>query len=305
MKRKKISEAIANIDPGFIDEATNYNARKTKSPAKPWDKWAAAAACFALLLGVGFTVFKNRIVPPDQNELVDSVMLIDYENAYLEIIENPETIEKYGLKKEITGDIVGKHIVYLQKETPEIKRSNYIASNSETDIELFEYAPAPYRAVSIFRNGDIYHYALFRNYHVKANESLSIKEAFEVYGIAEPADIVGITLLKSDGKVITDKAVIAEFFNELSVLPAFCFDDYHDMVFANELKKLEGSDGDVGSKAYARVAADKKGLIVETKDGLRFDIEYYPSYGWIKIPATLSHYQMSSEISEWFANYME
>lgn len=310
MKRERISETIANINPKYIDEATEFKGRTALSSVRVWHKWVAVAACFVLLLGIGIPIVKDRIISPDQKEIVDSVMLIDYENAYLEIVENLETIEKFGLEKEITAEMIGGHIAYLQKEMPEADRSNFIVANGETNIELLEYAPALYKAVRIFRDGDKYYYALFCNYHVKTNESLPIKDAFEVYGIEGASEIVSITPVKNDnswkadGKVITDSTIISEFFNELSVLSAFCFDDYHNLVFADILKELEGENGgDIGTEAYTREADDRKDLIIETKDGLRFDIEYYPSYGWISIPATMTYYQMSPEITEWFSNY--
>lgn len=312
MKRERISETIANINPKYIDEATEFKGRTALSPIKAWHKWVAVAACFALMIGIGIPLVKDRIISPYQKEIVDSVMLIDYENAYLEIIENSETIERYGLEKEITEEIIGGHIAYLQKEIPEAERSNYIVANGETNIELLEYAPAPYKAVRIFRDGDKYYYALFCNYHVKTNESLPIKDAFGVYGIDSAYDIVSITPVKSDnswktdGKVITDRTIISEFFNELSALSAFCFDDYHDKVFANELKEIEGANGgDIGTEAYTRVEDDRKDIIVETKDGLRFNVKYYPSYGWISISATETYYQMSPDIAEWFSKYVK
>lgn len=308
MKREKISETIENINPKYIDEATEYKGAVTITPKNGWYKWVAVAACFAFLLGIGVPFAKDLFIWRDWKQTVDAVMLIEYENAYLEIIENPETIKKYGLKKEITEDLIGKHIVFLQKETPEAERSNYIVANDETDIELLEYAPAAYKAVRIFRDGDKYYYTLFCNYHVKSNESLPMKDAFEVYGIDDAADIVSITpakgngTWKASGKTITDRTVIADFFNEISMLPAFCFDDYHDIVFADELKELEGTGGDIGTEAYTREADDKKDLIIETKGGLRFAIWYFPSYGWIYISATMTHYQMSPEMAEWFEN---
>lgn len=258
------------------------------------------------MLGIGIPFAKDLLISQDWKQTVDAVMMIEYENAYLEIIENPETIEKYGLEKEITENIIGEHIVYLQKETPDSERSDYIVSDGKTDTELLEYAPAAYRAVRIFRDGDKYYYALFCNYHVKSNESLPIKNALEVYGINDASDIVSITpakgngTWKASGKAITDRVAITEFFNELSALTAFCFDDYHDIVFADELKKVEGTGGDIGTEAYTREADDKKDLIIETKSGLRFAIYYFPSYGWIYISATMTHYQMSPEIAEWF-----
>ena len=47
------------------------------------------------------------------------------------------------------------------------------------------------------------------------------------------------------------------------------------------------------------IAKDVKAIVIETKEGLRFKISYYPSYGWINISKTMSYYQMSPEIKEW------
>lgn len=309
MKRKKISETIGNIDPKYIDEATEYKATVKTTSQKVWNKWVATAACFALVLAIGFPFAKDFFISPDHKDIIDAVMLIEYEDAYYEIIEDPNAIEKFGLKKEITEDIIGKHIVYLQKKVPEAERSDYIVADEETNMELLAYAPAPYKAVMVFRDGDKYYYALFCNYLIETDESLPIQDAFAVYGVDEAADIVSITPVKSDntwkanGKGITDSAIISEFFHEISVLPAFCFDDYHDLVYADELKKLEGKDGgEIGSEAYTRVADDRKDIIIETKDGLHFGIHYYPSYGWINVTKTMSYYQMSPEMKEWFEN---
>ena len=163
----------------------------------------------------------------------------------------------------------------------------------------------------IFRDGDKNYYAFFCNNLIEKNESLTIQDAFEIYGIDEVSDMVSITPVKSDNtwkpnkKVITDSAIISEFFNEISKLPAFCFDDYHVLVFADELKKLEEPGGDIGSEAYTRVADDRKNIVIETKEGLRFGINYYPSYGWINVSTTMSYYQISPKLWEWFSNYVK
>ena len=174
-------------------------------------------------------------------------------------------------------------------------------------MELFEYAPAPYKAVRILRDGDKYYYAWFCNYLVEDNESMPIQNAFDVFGIDEASDIISITPIKTDnswkanGKVITDKSVISNFYIEISKLTAYSFDEYHEIVFAEELEKYEDEGGgDIGSEAYTQVADDVKAIVIETKEGLRFKISYYPSYGWINISKTMSYYQMSPEIKEWF-----
>lgn len=312
MKREKISETIENINPKYIDEATEYTGVVKTTPKKVWYKWVAIAACFALVLAIGFPFAKDLFISPDQKDTVDAVALIEYDDSYLEVIEDAKRIKKFGLPSEITKDIIGNHIVFLQKVIPETKYSVYVVSDTMTNIELFEYKPAPYKAVRILKDGNNYYYAIFCNYLVKSNESLPVQTAFDVFGIDEPIDIISITPVKVDntwkanGKAITDSAIISEFYTEISKLTAYSFDEYHEMTFAEKLKKYEDEgNGDIGSEAYTQVADDLREIMIETKEGLRFTIHYYPSYGWINIVQTMSYYQMSPEISEWFLNYMK
>lgn len=312
MKREKISETIENINPKYIDEATEYTGVVKTTPKKVWYKWVAIAACFALVLAIGFPFAKDLFISPDQKDTVDAVALIEYDDSYLEVIEDAKRIKKFGSSSEITKDIIGNHIVFLQKVIPETKYSDYVVSDTMTNIELFEYKPAPYKAVRILKDGNNYYYAIFCNYLVKSNESLPVQTAFDVFGIDEPIDIISITLVKVDntwkanGKAITDSAIISEFYTEISKLTAYSFDEYHEMTFAEKLKKYEDEgNGDIGSEAYTQVADDLREIMIETKEGLRFTIHYYPSYGWINIVQTMSYYQMSPEISEWFLNYMK
>lgn len=312
MKREKISETIENINPKYIDEATEYTGVVKTTPKKVWYKWVAIAACFALVLAIGFPFAKDLFISPDQKDTVDAVALIEYDDSYLEVIEDAKRIKKFGLPSEITKDIIGNHIVFLQKVIPETKYSDYVVSDTMTNIELFEYKPAPYKAVRILKDGNNYYYAIFCNYLVKSNESLPVQTAFDVFGIDEPIDIISITPVKVDntwkanGKAITDSAIISEFYTEISKLTAYSFDEYHEMTFAEKLKKYEDEgNGDIGSEAYTQVADDLREIMIETKEGLRFTIYYYPSYGWIHVAQTMSYYQMSPEISEWFLNYMK
>ena len=308
MKREKISETIGNIAPGYIDEATAYKGAAPRFSGKAWRKWGLAAACFALVLAIGFPFAKDLLMTSDHKDIVDSVMLIEYDGAYWEILEDPDSLEKCGLKKEITGEQIGAHIAYLRKDAHDARHSDYIVSDEKNHTELLAYAPAPFQAVRIFRDGDKYSYALFCNYLVKQNESLPIQDAFAVYGIDGAEDIVSITPVKSDntwkanGKAITENGRIAAFMDQISVLPAYSFDACHELVYAEELKEQEGTGGDVGSEIYTRFADDRKDIVIETQDGLRFALEYYPSYGWIYASGTMSWYQMSPEVSNWFSD---
>ncbi|MBQ2865617.1 MAG: hypothetical protein IJE90_03750 [Clostridia bacterium] len=307
MRRKRISETVGNIDPRYIDEAARYTGAPRAGTKKVWYKWAAAAACLALACAIGLPFAKDLFVSPDQKNIVDAVVLVEYDDSYLEIIEDANTIKKFGLPSGITDDVIGGHIVYLQKSVPEAEYSNYVVADETTDMELLEYKPAPYKAVRILRDGDRYCYAWFCNYLVENDESLPIQTVFDVYGIDEAADIVSITPVKSDnywkanGKTVTDSAIINEFYAGITKLTAFSFDEYHAIMYADNLKKAEDEGGgDIGPEVYSRVADDRKDIVIQTKEGLRFAVQYYPSYGWISITKTLSYYQMSLEIKDWF-----
>ena len=52
MKRERVSEIIGNIDFKYVDEAGEYTGAAKKRFPKGWYKWAAVAACVALVLGV-------------------------------------------------------------------------------------------------------------------------------------------------------------------------------------------------------------------------------------------------------------
>lgn len=297
MRKQRISEVIGNIDSRYIDEATGFTGRMGSARRKTRYKWLAAA-CFAFALAIGIPLARNLFISRDHKQTIDTVMLIEYEHAYFEIIEDPAIAERFGLEREVTGELIGNHIAYLQKKIPEAKRGDYIAAESETSLELLEYAPAPYKAVRIFRDGGKYYFAFFCNYLVDTNEFLPIQSAFEVYGIGEASDIVSITPVTggSDweprGESVTDPAAISGFFGAVSELPAVSFDDFHALTF------------DAGSEVYTRVADDRKDLVIETKDGLRFGISYYPSYGWLNVSATMSYYPISPELSDWLATYL-
>lgn len=50
MKRKKISETIENINPKYIDEATEYTGAVKSTSKKVWYKWVASVACLCLIV---------------------------------------------------------------------------------------------------------------------------------------------------------------------------------------------------------------------------------------------------------------
>ncbi len=310
LKKQKISEIIGNIDEKYIKEAVTYEKaaenqpRVEKSRKKLSLKWLTAAACLVLVLSVGMPL--GNLLSPDKNTS-DTVLMIIYENAYYEVIEdNPETLRKRGIETKVTAELAGEHIVYLNHEIPGDDRSGYIISDEKTDFELLTYKDADCRAVRVLRRGDKYNIVILCNYIVPENESMPIRDFFEIFGIESETDIKSICASSSDntwkpvGDKITDKNAIAEFYSEALSLTSYSEDEHHDLVFAEDLKDAEDvGGGDVGDEVYTKYADDIHTLLIETKEGLRFKVDYFPSYGWMHFSQTMSYAQISDALSAW------
>lgn len=310
MKKQRISDIISNLNESIIEEATVYQKSNAKaSKRNVWMKWTAVAACFALMLAVGIPVLNNVLVGPDK-QIVNSVWLIEYDNAYYEIIENnPKALEKFGVVTEITDDVIGGHISYLQLEHPKSERSNCIVSKETTEMELLEYKPANNKAHRVFRNGEKYYIARFCNYLNPDDVSYPVNAALEVYGVDGASDIKGIAPTSTDntwninGTTITDKSIIATFYHEIIHLKHYSEQEHHELVFAEDLKSAEGKNGgDIGTEIYTKHADDLNVLVIETVEGIRFTIGYYPSYGWIYFSETQTYCKMTTEMAEWIEN---
>lgn len=301
MKREKLSQALEDIAPAYIEQAALFS--KTKNRAVQY--LLRAAAVFVLCIGATFVA--ERFIGSDKQgvDSVDPIVLVEYSGAYYEIVDDRVLLEKRGVSAEHPAQAAGEHLAYLKREYPDAV-SNYIVSDEETDIQLLEYSPAPYRAVLILREGEEYHFVLFCNNLVPPEESMPAIEGFNVYGVYKAADIASITPVSGDnrwkakGDTVKDKVQIELFFEQITAARPYSFDDYHDIAYADALKAAEESGGgDIGSELYASHADDHCLLMIETDDGLRFVIGYYPTYGWIDISACMSYYEISDEMYAW------
>ena len=308
MKIKRISDTISNLNESIVEEATAY--QKASAKRNAWMKWVAVAACFALVLAIGIPALYNMQIGQDKT-LVDNIWIIRYDNAYYEIIEdNPEALEKFGVVTEVTEDVIGEHICYLQFEYPESERSQCIVSDEKTEMELLEYKPANNKAHRIFRNGEKYYIARFCNYLNPDDVSYSVSTALEVFGIYGSDDIKSIAPTSTDntwkitGTAVTDKDTIAAFYNEIIRLQHYSWDEYHDLAFADHLKEAE-AEGSTDAEIYQQYADDLCVLVIETVDGIRFTIDYYPSFEWIYFSVTQTHCQITTAMSDWIKDHMQ
>lgn len=298
MKEEKIFESIADIDEIYVAEART-NTAKRKHPV--WMNGIAMVACLALVVTTGFALinhFEPKVDLPE-TEIVDINWLIEYDNAYYEIVQyNPEFLERKGIETDISRECAGNHIAYLKKEYPEAEYSDYVVSQEETDMELLEYAPANQKAVRVFREGEQYYAAVFCNYLIADTESLSFEEAFKVYGITKPEDIKSIVSVKTDneykanGSAVIDKALMASFYDEILMLEKFSEDEFDKAQFTYE-------DENKADEYHTQFADDRNDIMIETAEGLRFIISYYPTYDWVDVSLAQTYYKMSLELEEW------
>ncbi len=293
MRRQRISETINNLSETIIQEGATYQKNKNT-----WIKWTAIAASFALILGISIPAFKNKT---SHDDLIDSVWMIEYDNAYYEIIEdNLEALEKFGVPTKITADLAGEHVGYLKSESPDIQRSILLVTDEKTDIELLEYNPAPNKAHLIIRHGEKYYIARICNYITMPNDSHLVSEFLKIYGINSAEDIKSVAPTSWDntwkltGKAVTDRAKITEFYNELINLKPFSEDEFQKTAYNNNAEDEESL-----KELYTGHANDLKVIVIETKDGIRFTIKTYPTYGWFYFPATLTHAQMPATLKTW------
>ena len=301
MKANDLLDMIGNTDDSIIEEAK----RRKKTEIPKWTKWAAVAAC--LCLAVGFAVprladmLHNKGGSPSQtydgpDSLVQEIAALEFNGACYEATDIPEALERYGLPTVITEDMAGKHLSYLEPDGG----AGYKESAIETDIELFEYAPASCRGVYVVRDGSKYLAAIFCNvFSLDGNANTEIATLYRFYAIAGADDIVSITEVDRDrekaiGNAITGRSEIAAFYDLSSSLTSYGNDDFQKIVF-------DPVPEDQQVKAHTDFANDLRMIRIETKDGLRFYIEVFPSYGWIYGNGTLSYYRVDARMADWIA----
>lgn len=85
---------------------------------------------------------------------------------------------------------------------------------------------------------------------------------------------------------------ITEFYNMTIALGSYGNDDFQAEVFGNiPEEKLQ--------EAHSAFAENQRNLRVETKDGLRFFIAFYPSYNWIYGGGTMSYFKIDNQMRNW------
>lgn len=289
MTNENILDAIGGINENAVQDAKAYKRPKSKR----WFRWGAMAACLCLVVGIAIPILHHKGGIDHQDPLQDTAAF-ELNGKFYEVVETPEVLEKYGLPSKITEDVAGDHVAYLKSDGDD----SYECTPIETDMELYQYNPAASDGVYVLRNGETWCAALFCNfYQFDSNTNCSLTELYRVYGIESADDIKSITEMDNNnenetGTPVVERQEITEFYNMTIALGSYGNDDFQAEVFGNIPEEKQ-------QEAHSAFAKNQRNLRIETKDGLRFFIAFYPSYNWIYGGGTMSYFKIDNQMRNW------
>lgn len=296
MNNEELFAIIGEVDEQKV--AAAGMALTAKPKVRPvWHKWGVMVACLAVV--VVLVPFLH--ITPDKLP-TEYIQRIEYNDAYYEVCAKKSILKRLGIKKNITETDAGVFITYLVEKHPGGK-SEYIATEEETNIVLYSYAVAPCKAIYVIRDKGIYNAVVFCNYVLPDTETVSMEMLYALYDIENAWDISSISVVndwfekKVIGPVITDETVIADFFSASLPLEDYSNDEYHKMNYGHI------DTEETLLQAYDKTAENKLTILLETPDGLRFCLEYDAEGGWLYSNKTLRYYRVSEEMKDWFSQY--
>lgn len=288
MTNEKLYEVLGDIDEKHIEEVRAY--RRAKRPA--WRKWGAMAACLCLVVSLAIPVLRHK--GGLGSDPARDIAALEYNGKYYEAVDIPEVLERYGLPSELTADMAGEQLEYLRADG-----GGYECTTGETDVALYQYAPAPCDGVYLLRDGERWYAALFCNfYRFDSNTSAPLTELYRVYGIESADDIAAITEMERDGgkeagAPVVERQELAAFYDMTAALWSYGNDDFQQQMF--------GGYPDEASQQQAHIAFadDYRCLRIETAAGLRFFIGFYPSFDWLYGGGTMSYFKIDGQLHAW------
>lgn len=304
MNRKDLYQSMNQID----DEILERSEVRKKKKSSAWMKWGAMAACLCLVVGVLVPLANSLFNAKGGGDFQDGVpaepALIYFQGALYQCCYAEDALKRAGLPSEITEDLAGEHVAYLEMGGS----VDYQETIKETDKELFQYAPAPTRAVYILRDGDNYMVALFnRTYFPDDKDAYTdLAETYRFFDISGASDIVSIAQTdwnrgKVTGAVITEPSAIEEFYaltTDITKFVSMGNDEFQSIVFG-------GIPEEKQPEAHNEFADDLHIIRVETKDGFRFYLQYYPNYGLLECTHAMAYHTVTPELKLWFETNMD
>ena len=304
MNRNDLFTAFNAVDDDILERSETVSQNKRK-PVRL--KWGAIAACLCLVVSIAIPIlYPKGGQGTDSLATGDTAPLI-FNGCFYEMIDDPQILAIYGFPKKITADMLGDHIAYIDVNH-DYGYAVFGETLAATDMELYEYEPAPSRAVYVLRDGDSYRVVMFcRTYFPDDPEAYcDLAEVYRLYGIGHAGDIASIAQVdwnrrKVIGAEVTDTDAIAEFYALTTDIVNFVSmdnDAFQDRVFGDVPEEN-------AQEAHNAFADDLQVLRIETVSGLRFFVSVYPSYGYLYSSGAMAYHLITPELEEWFAEYFQ
>lgn len=328
MKSEKLYDAITEIKDDFIEQAGAYKFRKQYR--KSIVRWGTLAACFAVfVLGVVslgsfqgrggknessqspmFDTNENKTATTDGAFMEDSVLqVLAYNGSLYNLSNSIEVLNQAGIEEIMTEESCGELIGNLRRT-----EFGYETTTMETGIAMYKYANAiSNEAVMVIRDGEEYMAGLFSNYRGWNNTAyVELNQLYKTYGITEPEHIAmvaernGVTADYSNilGLEVTDAGVLEAFYeasldSENEWGTAFSENDFFEFFLKKQMteEELEAPE--------KFLAEDEHIICIETAEGLRFYLSYYPNYGWLYSENALAYYPVDESLRIWFEDYLQ
>ena len=290
------------------DDILERSEVRKKKKSSVWMKWGAMAACLCLLVGVlvplANSLFNAKGGSGFQDDLLGDTALLYFQGALYECCYTKEGLKRVGLPSEITKDMAGEHVAYLKMGDV----GGYQETTEITNMELFQYAPAPTRAVYVLRDGESYMAVLFcRTYFPDdIGAYTDLAEVYRFFDISDASDIVSIAQTdwnrgKVTGAEITEPNAIEEFYaltTDITKFVSMGNNEFQSIVF-------DGIPEEEQQEDHNALADDLQVIRVETKDGFKFYLSYYPNYGFLYSGHAMAYHQVIPELKLWFETNMD
>ena len=308
MKNEKLYDAISDIREEFIEEAGNYKFKKNIVPRLV--KWGSMAACFCLVvfgasLAMSGTFAKKGdmnsstamgVPTPTPGGPVKTVLA--YNGALFNVSNDLGYLNAAGIPDIMTSEDCGRSMGNLMKT-----ENGYEETVLDTDIELYQYAPAfSNRAVYVIRDGEEYMAGLYSNGLTVGdyNDHSPISNLYRVYGVKSEEYITSVAEVNSaeEGIVLTEVAnqeAVVSFYKATMTResPSFGREDFKKLVTD---KRTE--------EEHQAFLESERVIGITTAEGLKFYLKWYPEVGWMYAGGSKAYYPITEEMQTWLDNYI-
>lgn len=290
MNRKDLYHSFHEVDDDILERSESVTQRKRRPV---WLKLGTLAACLCLMVIVAIPVLNSMYVQDSKDPILE-IATLEYDGRFYEAVDIPKVLEKYGLPSKITADMAGDHLAYLKSNGGVC----YEYTPFETNIELYQYAPAVCDGVYVLRDDNNWYAALFYNFcQYDSNTKHEFTELYHVYDVRSADDISSITEMdwnndREVGAAVIDHQEIKEFYDMTISLQSYGNDDFQKIMF-------DGIPEEEQPKAHNAFADDYRSIRIKTINGLSFYIGFHPSFDWIWGTGTMSYYQIDEQMHAW------